>query len=222
DDRDLVPLEGLLPFLGGQPRTGPLSMQHLERDPEQEDPAGDLEGRDREAESREDPLAEDGEDAEGDRRRETGLRHDLLFLESVHVVREDGKEGDHSEGVHDREDGGHGGGAERPVHHGLPWISDDQCLRISFIQPPLSYTARLRLFAVRTNSSQVMTWSFSLSPLVKRSVLVPLTLPGWSPFTEAICRAYSNEISFSAGMFPSLVRTPPIGGVLTTVRHGRL
>jgi hypothetical protein len=56
--------------------------------------------------------------------------------------------------------------------------SDDQCFRINFIQPPLSYTARLRLFAVRTNSSQVMTWSFSLSPLLKRSVLVPLTLLG--------------------------------------------
>jgi hypothetical protein len=87
--------------------------------------------------------------------------------------------------------------------------SNGQCFRISFIQPPLSYTARLRLFAVRTNSSQVMTWSFSLPPFVKRSVLVPTTLLGWSPFTDAISRAYSNEISLSAGMFhPFSAHTP--------------
>src|SRR5205809_7642354 len=165
------------PVRGASGGPGPFSIQHLEGHLEQEGAARDLEGRDREAEPREDPLAEDREHAEGDRRGEAGLRDDVLFLDRAQVLREDGKERDHAERVHDREDGGHGGGAERQVRHGLPG-SDDQCLRINFIQPPLSYTARLRLFAVCTNSSQVMTWSLSLSPFVKRSVLVPLTLPG--------------------------------------------
>src|SRR6266571_8337944 len=84
----------------------------------------------------------------------------------------------------------------------------DQCLRISFIQPPLSYTARLRLLAVSSNSFQEMTWSFSLLPFENRSVFVPFTLLGRSPFTVAICRAYSNEISLSAGMFHPFVRSP--------------
>ncbi len=172
-DGDLIPLERLLPLLCCQPRAGALASEHLERDAKEDDPARDLEGGNREPERGEDPLAEDREDAEGDRRREARFRDDVLFLRGGQVFREDREERDDPEGVDDRD---------------------------------------------RSNSSQVMTWSFSLPPFVNRSVFVPRTLLGWRPFTAAICRAYSNEICLSAGMFHPFV-APPYGGVLTAVRQ---
>src|SRR5437762_5165499 len=68
------------PVRGASGGPGPFSIQHLEGHLEQEGATRDLEGRDREAEPREDPLAEDREHAEGDRRGEAGLRDDVLFL----------------------------------------------------------------------------------------------------------------------------------------------
>src|SRR3989475_10973573 len=80
---DLTPLERRLPPLRRQPRAGALASEHLERDAKQDDAARDLEGGNREPERGEDPLAEDREDAEGDRRREAGFRDDVLLLRGV-------------------------------------------------------------------------------------------------------------------------------------------
>src|SRR3989454_5187469 len=118
-DGHLVALKRLFPLLLCEPRPGAFPAEHLERDAEEDDAPGYLERRDREAEPRENPLAEDREDAERDRRREARFRDDILLLRQGHVLREHGEERDHAERIYDRGDGGHGGGGERQVHHGL-------------------------------------------------------------------------------------------------------
>src|SRR5881296_3063489 len=76
---------------------------------------------------------------------------------------------------------------------------------MSFIQPPLSYTPRLRRRTVCSNVVQSITSSRSFEPVVNRTCSVPRTRPGWSPFCPAIRRASSKSISRSMVMVPSLV-----------------
>src|SRR3990172_8693849 len=120
-DAHALPLEALLPLSLPHLLPRPSPREHLEAHAEKEAPARDLERGDREPEAREDPVAEDGEDAEGRDRDEAAPRDDVPLLPGGHLLPEDGEERHDPEGVDDREDGGHGGGSERHIDHGSPW-----------------------------------------------------------------------------------------------------
>src|SRR2546422_2235238 len=119
DDAHGLPLQRLRVFLLRRLCAGPLPMEHLEPDGEQEDSARNLERGNRDAEREEDPLAHETEDKESDERGEAALLDDAALIFRSVALREGREERHGTDRIDDGEDRGHGGQAEGEVHHTL-------------------------------------------------------------------------------------------------------